>query len=47
MERRETLPIPSGWFAVAHSHEIAVGEVQKVHYFGQDLVLWRAASGKA
>ena len=47
MERRETLPIPRGWFAVAHSDEIAKGEVQKAHYFGQDLVVFRTESGKA
>ena len=47
MERRETLPIPRGWFAVAHSDEISLGEVQKVHYFGEDLVVFRTESGEA
>ena len=47
MERRETLSIPRGWFAVAHSDEISVGEVQKVHYFGEDLVIFRTESGEA
>ena len=45
--RREELPVPSGWFAVAHSHELAAGEVSKVHYFGQDLVVFRTESGEA
>ena len=47
MERRETLPIPRGWFAVAHSDELAPGEVSKVHYFGEDLVVFRTESGAA
>lgn len=39
--------IPTGWFAVAASHEIAPGTVKPIHNFGTDLVLYRTASGKA
>jgi nitrite reductase/ring-hydroxylating ferredoxin subunit/putative sterol carrier protein len=36
---------PTGWFVVAVSSDIAAGEVKTVHYFGQDIVLFRTASG--
>ena len=36
---------PTGWFQVAWSDEIAVGEVHKMKYFGQELIAWRAESG--
>jgi 3-ketosteroid 9alpha-monooxygenase subunit A len=39
------LPIPSGWFAVATSEEIAIRDVAIRHYFGQDLVVFRTESG--
>lgn len=38
---------PTGWFAVAASHEIAAGQVKPIHNFGVDLVLYRTMSGKA
>jgi phenylpropionate dioxygenase-like ring-hydroxylating dioxygenase large terminal subunit len=37
---------PTGWFQVAWSDEIDVGEVHRMRYFGQDLVAWRAQSGQ-
>ncbi len=37
--------LPHGWFAVALSSELAPGEVRTVHYFGQDIVLFRGTSG--
>jgi nitrite reductase/ring-hydroxylating ferredoxin subunit/putative sterol carrier protein len=37
--------LPHGWFPVAISSEIAAGEVTTVHYFGQDIVLFRTESG--
>jgi len=37
---------PTGWFQVAWSDEIAVGEVRTMTYFGQELVAWRAESGQ-
>jgi 3-ketosteroid 9alpha-monooxygenase subunit A len=38
---------PRGWFQVAWSDELAVGDVQPMRYFGQDLVLFRTESGQA
>lgn len=40
-------PYPSGWFAVAHSHELAALATRPVHYFGKELVLYRTEDGKA
>jgi phenylpropionate dioxygenase-like ring-hydroxylating dioxygenase large terminal subunit len=40
-----TLPIPSGWFAVAVADELAPGDVAIRRYFGQDLVVFRTGSG--
>lgn len=34
-----------GWHLVLFSQELAVGEVKKLHYFGQDLVAYRGESG--
>jgi 3-ketosteroid 9alpha-monooxygenase subunit A len=47
---RQGLPhqgYPSGWFQVAWSAEIAVGDVAPLHYFGHDLVAYRTESGVA
>ena len=41
------LPIPNGWFAVAFSKELADGEVKRIRYFDQELVLFRTRSGQA
>ena len=44
---KPTLPMnPTGWFQVAWSHEVAVGQVHRMRYFGRDLVAWRGASGR-
>ncbi|HBZ70057.1 MAG TPA: FeS-binding protein [Deltaproteobacteria bacterium] len=49
MSRRERhhteLPIPNGWFAVAFSNELVPGEVRRLHYFDEDLVLYRGRDG--
>jgi len=37
---------PTGWFQVAWSDEIGVGEVRTMKYFDQELVAWRADSGR-
>ncbi|MEH3139357.1 MAG: Rieske 2Fe-2S domain-containing protein [Mycobacterium kyogaense] len=37
---------PTGWFQVAWSDEIGVGDVHRMHYFGQDLIGWRTESGQ-
>ena len=39
--------IPNGWYAVAWSKELAVGEVKRVFCFEEELVLFRTRSGKA
>ena len=36
---------PRGWFVIALSTDVAPGEVKTVHYFGQDIVLFRASTG--
>ena len=41
------LPIPNGWFAVAFSKELADGEVKRIRYFDEELVLFRTRSGQA
>lgn len=44
---KPTLPMdPTGWFQVAWSHEVAVGQVHRMRYFGRDLVAWRSTAGK-
>jgi nitrite reductase/ring-hydroxylating ferredoxin subunit len=43
---KPALPMkPTGWFQVAWSDEIDVGEVHRMTYFDLDLVAWRAQSG--
>ena len=41
----EYVGYPWGWFVVAFSKDIAIGEVQKMHYFGQELVAFRGDDG--
>ncbi len=36
---------PTGWFCIGWGDELAAGEVRTVHYFGQDLVMYRGKSG--
>jgi nitrite reductase/ring-hydroxylating ferredoxin subunit len=38
---------PRGWYQVAWSGEVAPGTVARLHYFGQELVLFRTESGTA
>jgi phenylpropionate dioxygenase-like ring-hydroxylating dioxygenase large terminal subunit len=40
------LPIPNGWFAVAWGKDLAVGEVQRLRYFDNEMVLFRTRSGQ-
>ena len=47
MSKRYPMPIPHGWYAVAYSDELAVGESRPERYFGKDLVLFRTESGRA
>ncbi len=37
---------PTGWFQVAWAAEVGIGEVHRMTYFGQELVAWRAQSGR-
>jgi nitrite reductase/ring-hydroxylating ferredoxin subunit len=45
MRRFPFTSFPYGWFVVGFSSDIAPGEVKTVHYFGRDIVLFRAMSG--
>lgn len=38
---------PSGWFVIGWSDELAVGQVLPLHYFGQELALFRGEDGRA
>lgn len=38
-------PIPFGWFCIAFSDEVAVGDVKPLNYFDRDLVLFRDETG--
>jgi nitrite reductase/ring-hydroxylating ferredoxin subunit len=44
---RFPFPIPSGWFAVAWSEDVAPGGVHALRYFDRDLVLFRTEAGAA
>ena len=37
---------PTGWFIVGFASELAPGQVKRAHYFGEELVIFRTASGK-
>ncbi|WP_116368435.1 Rieske 2Fe-2S domain-containing protein [Parahaliea mediterranea] len=45
MSARFPMPIPTGWYCVGYSDELAVGEVRNIHYFDRDMVLFRTESG--
>ena len=47
MSNRFPFPLPTGWFQVSYSDELAPGEVKPLRYFAQDLVLFRTESGEA
>jgi 3-ketosteroid 9alpha-monooxygenase subunit A len=46
-EAAEALPYPEGWFQIAYSDDLAIGQVVRLYYFGQELVLFRTESGVA
>ena len=46
MPKYPSLPNPDGWFAVAFSDELRVGELQARKLFDTDVVLFRTESGK-
>jgi phenylpropionate dioxygenase-like ring-hydroxylating dioxygenase large terminal subunit len=39
--------LPFGWFQVAYSDELSVGDVVALRYFDRELVLWRDQEGSA
>ena len=43
----DRIPMPNGWFAVAFSRDLNVGDVQPLEYFGEEMVLFRTRSGQA
>jgi phenylpropionate dioxygenase-like ring-hydroxylating dioxygenase large terminal subunit len=45
--KRYSLPIPFGWYCVAFTEDLKVGDVKPVHYFGKELVVFRTESGEA
>jgi hypothetical protein len=46
-QENTVLPIPNGWFAVEWSKDLIDGQVKSIHYFGEDLVIFRGRSGEA
>jgi nitrite reductase/ring-hydroxylating ferredoxin subunit len=40
-------PYPNGWYQVGWSKDLEAGAVRPLHYFGQDLVLFRTRGGEA
>lgn len=40
-------PIPTSWFAVASSPDLAPGDVQPLEYLGRKLVIFRTRAGVA
>ena len=44
---RSPFPVPFGWFVVAYSADLAVGDVEPLEYFGRHLREWRDNDGEA
>lgn len=40
-------PYPNGWFVIEFSHLVKVGDILPATFMGQELVVYRTASGKA
>lgn len=38
-------PLPNGWFAIAWSKDLVPGDVKRIQYFGEELVLFRTREG--
>jgi len=47
MQREFSFPLPNGWFQVAYSDELAVGQLERLSYFGTELILFRGQDGRA
>ena len=43
----DRIPMPNGWFAVAFSSDLKVGDVKPIQYFAEEMVLFRTRSGQA
>ncbi len=41
------LPIPFGWYPLAYSADVEVGDVQPLYYFDEHMVLFRGEDGEA
>jgi nitrite reductase/ring-hydroxylating ferredoxin subunit len=41
----DVLAIPNGWFAVAWSRDLEIGQVLRLRYFGRELALFRTREG--
>ncbi|ODQ90835.1 Rieske 2Fe-2S domain-containing protein [Mycolicibacterium flavescens] len=41
-----TYRFPTGWFIVGFDSDVAPGDVKRLHYFGEELVLFRTRSGR-
>lgn len=46
-QHRFPFPVPTGWFAVAWSKDLAPGQVKPIRYFEKELVLFRTEDGVA
>ena len=46
-EKRFPFPIPNGWYVIGESRDLAPGDIQSLHVFGQDVVLFRTEEGEA
>ena len=47
VQSRYPFSMPSGWFAVAESPDVEVGQTKAIYYFATHLVLWRDEEGVA
>jgi nitrite reductase/ring-hydroxylating ferredoxin subunit len=44
---RYPFSMPFGWFSVAETDDLAIGQTKAVYYFGTHLVVWRDETGEA
>lgn len=47
MYRYPFTPYPNSWYRVAYSEDLEKGELKRLNYLGEDLVLFRGEDGKA
>lgn len=46
-QRYPFTPYPRGWYVIEQSHLLSSGSVKSLHFFGQELVLYRTEEGQA